>query len=214
MQIQQQIIKAAQSLSACKLGSGKAGNVSGRGGAGYFITPTGVAYATLDSNHIVEMDLKGNAVNSDLLPSSEWRLHQDIYLQRSQVHGIVHTHSPYATAIACTRQGIPAFHYMVAVAGGNSIRCADYATFGTGELSAHALQALQDRQACLLANHGVVALGYDVAAAFELAQQVEELARQYVLSRQFGEPVLLDDNEMATNLKKFATYGKQGTDGN
>ncbi len=213
MQIKTDIIRFAQSLHDSGLGVGKAGNVSGRGGAGYFITPTGIAYELLDVNTLVEMDFQGQRINSDLLPSSEWRLHQDIYRARSEVHGIVHTHSPYATAVACTGQDIPAFHYMVAIAGGNSIRCADYATFGTQTLSDHAMQALQDRRACLLANHGVIAVGPDVATAFYLARQVEELAKQYVLSRQIGEPVLLDEQEMARNLEKFASYGRQSADG-
>ena len=209
MHLQQKIIHAARSLHACGLGVGAAGNVSGRGGAGFFITPTGVAYEELDGDMLVEMDLDGNVVNSDLAPSSEWRMHCDIYSRRPEAGGVVHTHSPYATAVACVRQDIPAFHYMVALAGGDSIPCAEYATFGSEKLSAHALAALRGRRACLLANHGALALGEDVAAAFDLARQVEELAKQYCLSRQIGAPVLLDDDEMAVNVKKFAAYGKQ-----
>ena len=213
MHLQEKIIQTARSLHPCGLGVGAAGNVSGRGGGGFFITPTGVDYAALDEGMIVEMDLEGKVLNSDFSPSSEWRLHRDIYAKRPEVGGIVHTHSPYATAIACARRGIPAFHYMVAVAGGDSIPCADYATLGTTELSKRALAALRGRRACLLANHGAVALGEDVGAALSLARQVEELAKQYVLSCQIGTPVSLGEEEMAVNLKKFATYGRQERDG-
>ena len=155
------------------------------------------------------MDLRGNRAAGDLKPSSEWRFHQDIYAERTDTDAIVHTHSPCATALACTRQDLPAFHYMVAGAGGSSIRCAGYATYGTQELSDHALAALAGRQACLLANHGVIALGKNVDSALKMAQLVEELARQYLFSRMFGSPVLLDEAEMKVNLEKFKTHGKQ-----
>ncbi len=174
------------------------------------MTPTGVNYAQLRPADIVRMDMAGERRDGDLKPSSEWRFHQDIYLRRTAVNAIVHTHSPYATALACARQDLPAFHYMVAAAGGASIRCAEYATFGTRALSEHALRALGERRrACLLANHGVIALGADVVAALQTAQLVEELARQYLLSRAAGTPVLLDEAEMALNLEKIKDYGRQ-----
>ena len=203
------LIVAARSLQKHQLGTGTAGNLSARIEQGYLITPTGMDYEVLTPANIVSMDLRGNRAEGDLKPSSEWRFHHDIYAQRSDAEAIVHTHSPYATALACTRQDLPAYHYMVAAAGGSSIRCAKYATFGTQELSDHALAALAERQACLLANHGVIALGKDVASAFKMAQLVEELAKQYLLCRMLGEPVLLDESEMNVNLEKFKDYGKQ-----
>ena len=146
-------------------------------------------------------------------PSSEWRFHRDIYLARPDAGAIVHTHSRYATALACTEQGIPAFHYMVAVAGGADIRCAPYATFGSQLLSDHAVKALEERRACLLANHGVIALGADAETALSLASEVENLAAQYCAALSVGVPSLLDQSEMDRVLEKFRTYGDQGATG-
>ena len=207
--LREAVIAAARSLNKHQLGTGTAGNVSARTGQGYLITPTGMEYEAIAPADIVSMDLDGNRAEGDLKPSSEWRFHQDIYAARAEVNAIVHTHSPCATALACTRQDLPAFHYMVAGAGGSSIRCARYATFGTQELSDNALAALAGRQACLLANHGVIALGKDVSSAFKMAQLVEELAKQYLFSRMAGTPALLDEAEMNVNLEKFKDYGKQ-----
>lgn len=205
----QQVIEAVQKFSIQGLGVGTSGNLSVRSQRGFFITPSGVPYHELKPDLLVELDSSGDVISGDLLPSSEWRFHKDIYLSHEKANAIVHVHSPYATAISCTRKDIPSFHYMVAVAGGNSIRCADYATFGTAELSDNAVHALQDRKACLLANHGVIALGKDVNSAFNLAVEVEELSKQYYFSLQIGEPVLLDEKEMDIILEKFKTYGKQ-----
>ena len=207
--LREAVIAAARSLDKHRLGTGTAGNVSARVGQGYLITPTGMDYEAIAPADIVTMDMHGNRAEGDLKPSSEWRFHQDIYAARGDVNAIVHTHSPCATALACTRQDLPAFHYMVAGAGGSSIRCAEYATFGTQALSDHALAALAGRQACLLANHGVIALGKDVESAFKMAQLVEELAKQFLFSRMAGTPVLLDEAEMNVNLDKFRDYGKQ-----
>jgi L-fuculose-phosphate aldolase len=142
-------------------------------------------------------------------PSSEWRFHRDIFKSRRDVDAIVHTHSPRATALACTGRGIPAFHYMVAVAGGRDIRCAGYCTFGTQELSDAALAALTDRRACLLANHGVIAVGTDLPAAIALADEVENLALQYCAALSLGEVRILDDAEMYRVVEKFHSYGQQ-----
>ena len=207
--LREAVIAAARSLHEYQLGVGTAGNVSARIKQGYLITPTGMDYEALTPAQIVSMDLRGNRAEGDLKPSSEWRFHQDIYAGRTDVDAIVHTHSPCATALACTRQDLPAFHYMVAGAGGSSIRCAEYATYGTQQLSDNALTALAGRQACLLANHGVIALGKDVESALKMAQLVEELAKQYLFSRMAGTPVLLDEAEMNVNLDKFRDYGKQ-----
>ena len=207
--LREAVIAAARSLHKYQLGVGTAGNVSARIEQGYLITPTGMDYEAIAPADIVSMDMRGNRAKGNLKPSSEWRFHQDIYAARTDIHAIVHTHSPCATALSCTRQDLPAFHYMVAGAGGSSIRCAEYATYGTQALSDHALAALAGRQACLLANHGVIALGKDVESAFKMAQLVEELAKQYLFSRMAGTPVLLDEAEMNVNLEKFRDYGKQ-----
>jgi L-fuculose-phosphate aldolase len=204
-----EIIETSQAIEPAGLGVVTAGNVSGRWKDGLIITPSGVPYTDLNPASLVELDLEGNAVAGELKPSSEWRLHAAVYAVRAEVNAVVHVHSPWATALACTRRDIPAFHYMVARAGGDSIRCADYATFGSAELAQNAVAALMDRRACLLANHGMVALGEAPRPALDLAREVEEMARQYLLSRLAGEPVLLDEAEMRVNLEKFKTYGRQ-----
>jgi L-fuculose-phosphate aldolase len=145
--------------------------------------------------------------NSAANPSSEWRFHHDIYLQRPDVNAIVHCHSAFATSLACLHKGVPAFHYMIAVAGGPNIRCAPYALFGTQELSNQALRALQDRKACLLANHGMIAVGRDLADALGIAVEVESLCEQYWRALQIGEPIILSDAQMAEVMEKFKTYG-------
>ena len=208
-EVRQQIIDSVRSFTDQGLGVGTSGNLSARTANGFLVTPTGVPYAQLEPNLLVEMNLDGDVIGGDLKPSSEWRFHMDIYRDRDAAGAIVHVHSPFATAIACCRKEIPAFHYVIAIAGGDSIRCADYATFGTAELSAFAIEALKDRKACLLANHGQIAFDKNVPAAFKMALEVEELAKQYYYSLQLGEPVILDKEEMQTVLNKFATYGKQ-----
>lgn len=204
-----EIIETVRAFGRTGLSAGTSGNLSARTDKGFLITPSGVDYADLEPDSLVELDLNGGIIDGKLKPSSEWHFHRAVYDDRPEVNAVVHVHSPYATALACTRQGIPAFHYMIAMAGGDDIRCADYATFGTEELARNAVIALADRRACLLANHGMIALGVSLPQAFHLAVQVEELARQYHLSCQLGGPVLLDDKEMAVNLEKFRTYGRQ-----
>lgn len=207
--IRQEIISVARKFNQAGLSVGTSGNVSVLRDKGILITPFGIPYQDLIPEDIVEMDTEGLIVAGNKQPSSEWQFHRDIYINRMDTNAVVHVHSPYATAIACTRQEIPAFHYMVAIAGGVSIRCAEYATFGMEQLSKNALNALKDRQACLLANHGMNTLGEDLDCAFKMAQEVEELARQYYLSKQIGGLVILDDAEMQINLEKFRNYGKQ-----
>lgn len=209
MNLHQKIIETAKQFNVSGLSVGTSGNLSARTSQGYLITPSGIPYHQLKAADIVEMDLQGNVVHGDLKPSSEWHFHQDIYLAREEINAIVHVHSDYATGIACTRQDIPAFHYMVARAGGDSIRCAEYATFGTDALSLNAVKALQGRNACLLANHGMIALGESIDSAYKLAEEIENIAKQYCISKQLGEVVLLDSDEMKINLEKFKTYGKQ-----
>ena len=205
------VIATALAMNAANINRGKSGNVSARWQApdfdGFLITPTGLPYGDTTPNDIVAVALDGTVAGARL-PSSEWRFHRDIYGQRADAAAIVHTHSPRATALACLRLPIPAFHYMVAVAGGNDIRCAPYATFGTQALSDHALVALAARRACLLANHGVIALGASLESALALAIEVENLAEMYAHALQVGTPVVLDDDEMRVVLEKFATYGQ------
>ncbi len=209
IKLRKQIIESVRSFSANGLGVGTSGNLSARVKGGFIITPTGVPYEELEPDSLVTCNLDGEVTGGSLKPSSEWRFHCDIYREREEAGAIVHVHSPYATALACNRLSIPAFHYMVAIAGGDSIRCADYATFGTAELSSHVLKAIEKRKACLMANHGQIAFDRDVGAAFKMTLEVEELARQYYYSLQLGKPVLLDETEMTTILEKFQTYGKQ-----
>ena len=193
------------------LNQGTSGNISARTDDGFVITASGIAYDRMEESHIVEMDLDGG-YRGEFLPSSEWRMHLDIFAARADARAIVHTHSPCATALSCLGRDIPAFHYMIAAAGGNSLRCADYATFGTQELSDNMLVALEGRSACLLANHGMISFGANLRAAFALAVEVESLCRQYALACQLGEPIILDDAEMANVQERFKTYGKQPTE--
>jgi L-fuculose-phosphate aldolase len=211
--LRQSVIATALAMNAAGINRGKSGNVSARlsraGFDGFLVTPTGVPYAQTGPGDIVAMTLAGEA-QGQRLPSSEWRFHRDIYATRADALAIVHTHAPFATSLACLHRGIPAFHYMVAVAGGIDIRCAPYATFGTQQLSDHALEALVGRKACLLANHGMIALGDSLAHALALAVEVETLAEMYWRALQIGEPVQLSGEEMAIVLQKFATYGQPG----
>ena len=205
--LRHEIIATALAMNARGLNRGKSGNVSARLGSGFLITPTGVAYESMRGEDVVAMTMDG-AAHGPRTPSSEWRFHRDIYAARSEVLAVVHAHSPFATTLACLGRRIPAFHYMIAVAGGNDIRCAPYATFGTQELSNRALEALAERKACLLANHGMIALGPTLADALALAVEVEALAEQYWRALQVGEPNLLPDAEMAIVLEKFSSYGQ------
>ena len=206
--LRRKIISTAQKMNALGINHGKSGNVSARADEGFLITPTGIAYDDTQPEHIVATQFDGR-FEADLLPSSEWRFHADIYRARADVHAIVHTHSAYATTLACMGRNIPAFHYMIAVAGGRNIRCAPYATFGTQALSEHALAALDGRDACLLAQHGLIVVGASLEKALGLAVEVESLARMYWQALQIGEPPILGDVEMTIVLEKFRTYGQQ-----
>jgi L-fuculose-phosphate aldolase len=205
----QALIATAKMLVASGLIQGTAGNLSARVENGFLITPTGMPCDQLAPEHIVEMRLDGGMDCGQLKPSSEWRMHRDILVARPEVSAIIHVHSPYATALACARREIPAFHYMVATAGGRMIPCAGYAPFGTQELSDQVLSALVSRQACLMANHGMIALGEDLEAAFRLAREVEYLARLYCTTLQIGGPVVLSEEAMSEVEERFKSYGKQ-----
>ena len=204
------LVQAMEYLERVGLNTGNAGNVSCRaGGNRYLITPSGVAPSALTAESIVRMPQHGMGGAGNLKPSTEFPMHSAIYQARPEVRAIVHTHSAYATALACKRESIPAFHYMIAVAGGDSIRCAPYATFGTKELSEHAVATLSGRTACLLANHGVLALSSDPLAAAKLALEVEQLAKQYCIALQCGEPEILNKKQMQEVLEKFEHYGQR-----
>ncbi len=205
--LREALCAASLTLERVGLNCGTAGNLSARIDDGFLVTPSGVKPAALTSKAIVAMRLDGSLTDPRQQPSSEWRFHRDIYVARADAGAVVHVHSPYATALACQRRDIPGFHYMIAKAGGDSIRCGDYATFGTQELSDAALVALVDRRACLLANHGMIALGATVDRAVDLTREVEELAKQYALALMCGEPVLLSAAEMRDALQRFKTYG-------
>jgi L-fuculose-phosphate aldolase len=202
------IVAVARRAADQGLNPGKSGNVSARTQGGFLVTPSGKAYQNLGLDDLVFVDDAGRAGAAGK-PSSEWRLHRDVYAQHADARAIVHTHSPYATTLACLRRAIPAFHYEVAIAGGADIRCCGYATFGTQELSDLALAALVGRRACLMANHGVVAFGDNLDAAAGLAEKVEALARLYWQAIQVGEPALLDEAEMARVVEKFKSYGRE-----
>jgi len=206
------IVETSLEMERLGINQGTSGNVSARYRDGLLITPSGTSARELDEKHIVwlPLDISDDA---ELLrierPSSEWRIHRDILRARADVDAVVHTHSIAATALAIHGRDIPALHYMVAAAGGKSIHCAPYAVFGSQQLSDHALAALEDRRACLLAHHGVIALGANLARAVWLAHEVEVLAKQYLLALQIGAPPLLSDQQMDEVLEKFKTYGRR-----
>jgi L-fuculose-phosphate aldolase len=207
--LREAVIAACRQLVQRGLTYGTSGNVSvRRDGRHFFVSPTGMRYEALEPDDIPLMDDDGRWFGRRR-PTSEWRFHRDIFRSRKDVAAIVHTHSPKATSLACTGRGIPSFHYMVAVAGGPDIRCAPYYTFGTQELSDAAVGALDGRKACLLANHGVVAVGADLPAALALAGEVENLAAQYCTALAVGDVRLLQESEMRRVIEKFRTYGKQ-----
>ncbi len=206
--LRQALVTACRELTRRGLTYGTSGNISIRRDAhSFFISPTGSVYDELEPEDIALLDITGRWFGRRR-PSSEWRFHRDIFQARADVGAIVHTHSRYATALACTGRGIPAFHYMVAVTGGTEIRCAPYRTFGTQELSDAALAAIEGRNACLLGNHGVIAVGHDVNAALTLAGEVENLAAQYTAALALGDVRILDAAEMVRMVEKFRTYGK------
>lgn len=202
------LIDTCLAMNRLDINRGKAGNASARVTDGLLITPSGMAYDRMKPGDIVFLDGAGRA-QGEGMPSSEWRFHYDIMRSREEVGAVVHAHPPFATALACLGMEIPAFHYMVAVAGGDSIRCAPYATFGTQALSDNALRALDGRQACLLANHGMICIAGGLDTALDLAIEVETLAQQYWRALQIGAPRILPPDEMRTVLEKFRTYGKR-----
>jgi L-fuculose-phosphate aldolase len=205
--LREELLSIARKLSDLDLNRGSAGNVSVRDGESFLITPSGLPPASLTPHDMVQMHFDGSH-HGTRPPSSEWRFHRDILTARPEVGAVIHTHSMFATSLACLRRDIPPFHYMIALAGGDNIRCAPYALFGTQELSDAALEALTDRRACLLSNHGMIAVGRDLAHALSITIEVETLAEQYWRTLQVGGPTLLTAQEMDEALEQFKGYGQ------
>lgn len=203
-----EVAQAARLSVARGLNQGSSGNLSLRVPGGLLITPSARDMDTLRAEHIVPLDMAGNAP-AGRRPSSEWRFHRDIYAAFPEANAVAHAHSPFAVALSCLRRSLPPFHYMVALAGGDDIRCARYATFGTQALSDAVLEALQGRRACLLANHGLLAWGADLDDALALALEVEALCAQFTRACQLGEPVLLSGAEMAEVIARFHDYRRR-----
>jgi len=203
-----EIIKYSRMLNSKKLSALRSGNISSRYKNGFLITPSGKKYSTLKNKDIVFVSLSGKYDKKNGSPSSEWKFHQDIYIRKKKAKAIVHAHSTNATAVSTHKRGVPPFHYMVAMAGGHDIKCAKYATFGTRELSKNILNALRDRNACLIANHGQIAFEENLTKAFELAEEVENICLQYITSLKLGKPKFLSLKEMKKVLSKTKNYKK------
>ena len=209
-----QIIEYSLKLNSTNLSPLRSGNISLRGIEddieGYLITPSGKKYETLKPEDIVFMGLNEEEEKNDSSnkPSSEWRFHRDIYVNKKEAQAIVHAHSPHATAVSAHGKDVPAFHYMIALAGGDSIKCAKYATFGTQELSNNIINALENRKACLMSNHGQVAFGENLESTFELAEELENICHQYINTIKLGEPKILSSSEMDVILEKVKNYKK------
>jgi L-fuculose-phosphate aldolase len=201
------MVETCRAMDAKGINQGTAGNLSVRYGEGFLITPSSLPYDTMQPEDIVEMGWDGAYVGRR--PSSEWRFHRDILKARGDVQVVLHCHSSHATSVACHHRTIPAFHYMVGVMGGNSLRCARYATFGTQELSDAAIEALEGRMACLLGQHGQISLGKSLEHALWMAVEVESLARMYLQALVLGEPPVLSDAEMARVIGQMTrmSYG-------
>ena len=208
------VIEFSLKLNSTNLSPLRSGNISLRvkenNEDGYLITPSGKKYETLKPEDIIFMGLNDEAEinDSDNKPSSEWRFHRDIYLSKTDAKAIVHAHSPHATAVSSHGKSIPPFHYMIALAGGEDIKCSEYATFGTKELSHNVVKALINRSACLMSNHGQVAFGKNLEQAFELAQEIENICQQYIIALKIGEPKILSFEEMQKVLDKAKNYKK------
>jgi len=209
--LSQAVIDTCLAMNTHGINQGNAGNISQRFEEGFLITPSGIAYERLQPVDIVYVDMDGSSRDS-LAPSSEWRMHRDIYINHPDAGAVLHAHATFATALSCLRVDIPAFHYMVAVAGGSDIRCSDYALFGSQALSDTMLQAMLERRACLLGTHGMICYHDNLDKALWLGVEVETLAKQYWHARQAGEPVILSDAQMAEVLERFRSYGKQSAD--
>jgi L-fuculose-phosphate aldolase len=203
----EELLAAMRLLDARGLNAGTSGNVSVRTEDGLLVSPSAIPPEDLDASRMVALDMAGTPL-SEGVPTSEWRIHRDIYAAFPGAGAIVHTHSTYATALAALRENLPSFHYQVAKAGGRHIECSSYAPYGTQELSDAVIAALGDRSACLMANHGMLAYGTTLRQAVSLATEVEVLCRQYLIARSAGVPVLLTDEQMDDALDRFSRYGQ------
>ena len=203
------IIRYSKMLNSKKLSALRSGNISIRYKNGFFITPSGKKYSSLRISDIIFVSLDGAFSKKNGNPSSEWKFHQDIYRNKNEANAIVHAHSTNATAVSAHNKGIPAFHYMVAMAGGVNIKCAKYATFGTRTLSKNILLALKNRKACLISNHGQIAFEENISKAFELAEEVENISLQYITSLKLGKPKILSFRKMKEVLSKAKNYKKE-----
>ena len=204
----QEVIDTALAMSRLGLSPGRSGNVSRRWEGGMLITPSGMAYDVIGPSDVVFVAEDGSVASGQRTPSSEWRFHLSAYAARPDMGAVVHTHSMHATVLACAGRSIPAFHYMVAIAGGRDIPLAPYATFGTKRLARHVAKGLEKRNACLMANHGQIAIGATCAKALDLAAEVEILSEQYWKVLCLGAPIVLDDDEMDEVIARFASYGQ------
>jgi L-fuculose-phosphate aldolase len=204
------VIKYSKKLNSTNLSALRSGNISIRAKEkkidGFYITPSGAKYSSLKTKDIVFVSLKGRFDKKKGIPSSEWRFHQDIYVNKTDAKAIVHAHSTCAAAVSTHQKSIPAFHYMIGVAGGEDIKCTKYATFGTRKLSNNILSALKNRSACLIGNHGQIAFGENLDKAFELAQEVENICNQYINALRIGIPKILSKKEMKIVLEKMKNY--------
>ena len=205
----EQVIKYAKMLNFKNLSALRSGNISVRYKNGFLITPSGVKYSQLQTEDVVFVSLDGKFESLKQKPSSEWRIHKDIYVNKKEANAVVHAHSTHATAVSAHGKSIPAFHYMVALAGGDDIKCAEYATFGTEELSKNILKALDKRKACLMSNHGQVVFDTNLEKAFELAEEIENICHQYINTLKIGIPKILSNNEMKKVLEKVKDYKKE-----
>jgi len=217
--LRRDMLAAAHKLVALGLNRGTSGNIGLRCGDGLLVTPSGVPVENMTPELMVLLDTSGNSrghnnsntsgsTMNSIKPTSEWRIHRDILAARPDINAVVHTHSTFATTLACLHREIPPFHYMIAVCGGDTIRCAPYALFGGQELSDHALVALKERKACLLAQHGMIALGRDLNDALAVAEEVESLCEQYWRTLQIAEPKILSAEQINEVLEQFKDYGQ------
>jgi len=203
-----ELVSTARRMSQLGLTPGTSGNVSVRTTRGFFVTPSGMPYDELVPDDVVAIDLDGTIRPGQRAPSTEWRLHRDILAARPDAQAIVHTHSLFCTTLSCLRRSLPAIHYTIVLASSDEIPCADYATFGSAELAASVVRALGRGHACLMANHGMVALGDTLPRALRLAAEIETLAAQYWHAAQLGQPFILDSDELRRVRQRFAEYGQ------
>ena len=207
------VIKYCRKLIECNLTRGTGGNISilNRDECLFAISPSGIDYFELEVDDIVVLDIEGNIVEGKRKPSSELELHRIFYEKRNDIDSVVHCHSVYSTVLSTIRESLPASNYLVAVGGGNNVRCAEYASFGTRELANNAFDAMVDRKAVFLANHGLLTAGKSISSAFSTAEEIEFCAEVYVKAKSIGKPILLSDEEMNNMLERFKGYGQRNT---